>query len=165
MSVSRELTFFDLMVLERIDRETYVERFGSKINASFFDAANVLGTMKLKGYINIQSSPGLSPVSCTPDGLDILQAAAAKAKEEVDALDVSITRKISSGAKDPAALAAELNLRSGDLAYRLYKLVRKGLIDYELRATKVSVMMTESGFVKVNGEPEPNYAEVAKAIQ
>jgi hypothetical protein len=71
-----ETTFLDMAVLQRIDAESTVERFGTKINSSFFDASNILGGLKLKGLVSIESKfPGPSSVALTPAGSELLKQA------------------------------------------------------------------------------------------
>jgi hypothetical protein len=142
----RELAFLDLVVLQRIGPDTTVERFGSKINSSYFDGANILGTMRLKGYVEIESAIGASNVTVSESGKMILAMAEEKSKSEIDALDKGILSFISKGTREVDKLSERMNVRSGDLAYHLYKLVKNGYIDYDLRSGKVSVMLTESGF-------------------
>ncbi|MFH1470997.1 MAG: hypothetical protein ABIF01_04565, partial [Candidatus Micrarchaeota archaeon] len=142
----KELTFMDLIVLQRIGPDTTVERFGSKINSSFFEAANILGTLNLKGYVTIEAAMGASKVAVSDAGKTVLAMAEEKSAGEIDALDRGILGTVSKGFKDPDKVSEKLNVRSGDLAYHLYKLVKTNHIDYDLRAGKVTVMLTESGF-------------------
>ncbi|MFH0818008.1 MAG: hypothetical protein V1909_05255 [Candidatus Micrarchaeota archaeon] len=142
----KELTFMDLVVLQRIGPDTILERFGSKINSSFFEAANILGTIKLKGYVDLETTLGESKVNVSEAGKAVLALAEEKSIGEIDTLDRGILGAISKGLKDPDKLSERLNVRSGDLAYHLYKLVKTNHIDYDLRAGRVSVMLTESGF-------------------
>ena len=148
----RELTFLDIVVLQRMEPDSVVERFGSKMNSSFFDTANILGGLKLKGYIDILSSPGNSEIKITESGSKVLEEAEARSGEEVDALDNAITEYIAAGTRDVNALMGELNVRSSDLALHLYKLAKKNLIDYEVRSGKVELMLTEEGFKRVSPE-------------
>lgn len=142
----KELTFLDLVVLQRIGPDTTIERFGSKINSSFFDAANILGTINIKGYVTIESAIGASKVTVSESGRSVLAMAEEKSREEIDALDKGILSAVSQGIKDLDRLREKLNVRSGDLAYHLYKLVKNNYIDYDIRSGKVTVMLTESGF-------------------
>lgn len=148
----KELTFIDLVVLQRVGPDTTLERFGSKINSSFFDAANILGTIKLKGYVDIESSMGASRVSVSEAGKAVLSMAEEKSQGEVDELDKGILRAISQGVKDSEKLADSLNIRSGDLAYHLYKLVKQNYIDYNVRSGRISLMLTENGFKSMGEE-------------
>ncbi|MEM4389059.1 MAG: hypothetical protein QXG98_00155 [Candidatus Micrarchaeia archaeon] len=143
-----ELTFLDLAVLQRIDSESVVEKFGQKINSSFFDAANILGNLKLKGYITIESSLGFSPIKLTEAGKEVLRLADEKNDGVVGPLDAAILNTVGGGRRDAGRLATELNVRSSDLAFHLHKLVKMGLVDYTIRNGKVELMLTEQGFNK-----------------
>jgi len=155
VSETRELTFDDILVLQRIDADSVVERFGSKINASFFEAANLLGTLKLKGLVDIEASPGLSKVWLTATGQSVLAKAKAMAGEELSPLDFSILQAVARGAKDAKAAAAMLNIRSSDLAFHLHKLLEQGFIDSSLKMGKVSIVLTEKGFMHVSDSLPP----------
>lgn len=151
------MNFLDLAVLEKIDGESVVERFGPKINASLFGAANVLGTLKIKGYVDIQTSLGLTPISLTEEGKRVLAIAEEKSKGEMDALDMAVMSHAGLGFKDPVKLEQQLNIRSGDLAFRLYKLSRLGMIDYVIKSgtgasptPRIEVMLTEQGYAKTD---------------
>jgi len=149
-----ELTFRDLVVLQRIEPGTVVEKFGVKINSSFFEAANILGTLKQKGYIDFKSSyPGPSEVEVTPVGARMLEVADEKAKEAVDELDLAILQNIVAGYQDSDAIKNELNIRSGDLAVHLHKLVKQDLASYSIKNIKISLSVTEDGFKKVSAMP------------
>ncbi|MFA5930106.1 MAG: hypothetical protein WC861_04450 [Candidatus Micrarchaeia archaeon] len=154
-----ELTFLDLVILKKIDANSSVENFGSAINTSFFETANLLGTVKIKGYVNIETSiGGISKVAITDAGMGILTLAEKKAAEPLEPLDNALLHALAGGAKDPSALQAQLNIRSGDLAYHINKMVVQSFMDYEVRSGKVGLMLTEQGFnstggVKVQGAP------------
>jgi len=147
-----ELSFLDLAILKKVDADSSVEKFGSLINTSFFETANLLGTIKIKGYINIESSVGgVSRVSLTEAGNNLLAAAKQRAEEPIDALDNAALQALAGGAKGLDSLAAKLNIRSSDLAFHLNKLVAQGFIDYEIRSAKVSFVLTEKGFNTAGG--------------
>jgi hypothetical protein len=154
-----ELNFLDLVILKRIDANSSVESFGSTINTSFFETANLLGTVKIKGYINIETSiGGISRVTITDAGTGILTLAEKKAEGPVEPLDNALLHALAGGAKDPEALQSTLNIRSGDLAYHINKMVAQGFMDYDVRSGKVGLMLTEKGFnstggMKVQGTP------------
>ena len=154
-----ELTFLDLVILKKLDANSSVENFGSQINTSFFETANLLGTAKIKGYVNIETSiGGISKVTITDAGLGILTLAEKKAGEPIEPLDNALLHALAGGAKDPEALQTQLNIRSGDLAYHINKMVAQSFMDYEVRSSKVNLMLTEQGFnstggVKVQGAP------------
>jgi len=142
-----ELNFLDLVVLKKIDAESSVEKFGSIINTSFFETANLLGTMKIKGYVNIESSVGgVSRVIMTDAGASILSVAKQKADEPIEPLDNAILHAVAAGTKETGALKDALNVRSGDLAFHVNKLVAQGFLDYEVRSAKVSLVLSEQGF-------------------
>ncbi|MCX6777327.1 MAG: hypothetical protein NT157_00395 [Candidatus Micrarchaeota archaeon] len=141
-----ELTFLDLVALQRIDSDSTVERFGSKINSSFFDAANLLGSLKIKGFINIDSSIGASKITVTKEAEEILKLADAKANDEVDELDGAVIKAVAAGLKMPGRISEKLNIRSRDLTFRIYKLVKKNYLDYVVRSGRVELILTEDGF-------------------
>ena len=147
-----ELTFLDLVVLKKIDPESSVEKFGSAINTSFFETANLLGTIKIKGYISIESAlGGISKVSITDAGTSILAVADQKAKEPIEPLDNAILHTVAGGTKEMEALRSTLNIRSGDLAFHINKLISQGFMDFEVRSAKVSFVLTEQGFNATGG--------------
>ena len=160
-----ELTFLDLIILKKIDANSSVENFGSQINTSFFETANLLGTVKIKGYVNIETSiGGISKVTITDAGMGILALAEKKAAEPIEPLDNALLHALAGGAKDPEALQAQLNIRSGDMTYHINKMVVQSFMDYEVRSSKVNLMLTEQGFnstggVKVQGAPAQPSAE------
>jgi len=142
-----ELTFLDLVILKKIDSESSVEKFGSAINTSFFETANLLGTIKIKGYIGIESSlGGISRVLITDAGSSILQIAEQKSHDPIEPLDNAILHALAAGAKDLDAIQRTLNIRSADLAYHINKLIAQGFMDYEVRSAKVHFVLTEQGF-------------------
>lgn len=144
-----ELTFLDLAILKRIDENSTVERFGTVINTSFFETANLLGTLKVKGFINIEPSVGgISKLSLTDAGMGILKIADERLADDMDSLDSAILRTLATGVKDLNVLSSVLNIKSSDLAYHLNNLHTKKLIDYEMRSARVSLSLTEKGFNK-----------------
>lgn len=147
-----ELTFLDLVILKKVDAESTVEKFGSLINTSFFESANLLGTIKIKGYINIESSVGgISRVVLTDAGNSLLAFSAQKAAEPIEPLDNAILHALAGGARELEALQHELNIRSADLAYHINKLVTQGFMDFEVRSAKVYFVLTEMGFNSTGG--------------
>jgi DNA-binding MarR family transcriptional regulator len=142
-----ELDFLDLVILKKINAESTVEKFGPIINTSFFDAANLLGTMKIKGLVDIAPSVGgISRIVLTTFGEDVLRIAQEKAQGELEAIDEAILHSIASGNKELEKITESLNIRSSDLAYHLNKLVEQNFIDYEVRLAKVFFVLTEKGF-------------------
>ncbi|MEM2963043.1 MAG: hypothetical protein QXW70_01015 [Candidatus Anstonellales archaeon] len=145
-----ELTFLDLAVLRRIDDDTVVERFGSKINTSFFESANLLGSMKVKGYIDFETVlGGMSKVSLTESGRHLLKRATEKAQEDLDSLDDTILAAIGRGTTDPDKISVEISVKPSDVAFRLDKLVYNNYIDYTIRNAKITLALTEAGFNRI----------------
>lgn len=150
--MGEELTYLDLLVLRKVDSDSSVEKFGQQINTSFFETANVLGTMKIKGLVDIQSSiGGQSPLVITGTGSDVLATAMQKAAEPIDSLDQAILKAIGGGARELGLLTNTLNIRSADMAFHLHKLKSQDYIDHEVRSAKVSLSLTEKGFMLTGG--------------
>lgn len=147
-----ELTFLDIAILRKVDAESSVEKFGTLINTSFFETANLLGTVKIKGYINIESSVGgISRVTMTDAGNSILSVADQRSKEPIEPLDNAILHAVAGGARELDALQQALNIRSADLAYHINKLLAQGFMDYEVKSAKVYLVLTEMGFNATGG--------------
>ena len=147
-----DTNYLDLIILKKIDASSSVEKFGTLINTSFFETANLLGTLKVKGLLDIQSSMGgQSPVSLTGEGKELLEHASRKAAEEFDDLDIAILSAMAGGVRDLGVLASAINIRPKDLAFRLNKLKVSDYIDYEVRAGKVFLSLTEKGFMLSGG--------------
>jgi len=148
-----QLTFSDLALLQHIDETTVVEKFGTVINSSFFDAANLLGTLKQKGYVEIiPQFPGPSRVVLTEKGKGILTLAKEKGAQEIEKLDEVIISLIANGFKDPKALTEKLNMRSSDVAFHLQRLVMQDYASYVFKSGRVELNVTDAGF-KLAGYP------------
>jgi len=140
-----------LVALSKITPGTTVEKFGSLINASYFDGANIAGTLKTKGAIDFKVSyPAESEIIITEDGKKILEIAEQKAKESFDKLDFEIIQKILQGSRKPEDIEKALNINQQDIALHLYKLAKQNLISYTLKGGDVSVSLTEQGFKKAS---------------
>lgn len=143
-----EINYLDLIVLRKMDAESSVEKFGSTINTSFFETANLLGTMKIKGLLDIHSSiAGHSPLAITGEGQDFLAMAMQKASEPLDALDRAALSAIGAGMRDLNSLQNALSIRGRDLAMHLHKLKMQDYIDHEVRSGRVFLSLTEKGFI------------------
>ncbi|MGB9732584.1 MAG: hypothetical protein ACPLYE_01680 [Candidatus Micrarchaeales archaeon] len=154
-----EVNFMDLACILKITPDTVLEKFGSQINASFFDASNIAGTLKQKGLIDFTANyPGPNGMVLTEAGKNLINEANVKSAEPVDDLDKSILAQLSGGKRNPSELGASLNLRPKDLALRLYKLSKQEYIAYELKNGNVEVMLTEKGFLTI---PQQKVAQVA----
>lgn len=142
-----ELTFLDIAILHRIDDDSYIEKFGSRINTSFFETANLMGTMKIKGLVDFeQSIGGNSKVNLASKGRYILEVAEKKSKEELDNLDNTILITVSKGISKLSELQEKINIRSEDLAFHLEKLYVQSYVDYYIRSSELFVTLTENGF-------------------
>ncbi len=149
-----EPNFVDLACLIKINPESVLEKFGGQINASFFEAANIAGSMKQKGLVDFKSSyPGPNSVTVTDAGKAFLAEAESKSMEPIDVLDSELLKQLSGGKREPKELSTSLNIRPRDLALRLYKLNKNGLLVYDLKSGIVEVMLTEAGFLKVKNTP------------
>jgi hypothetical protein len=143
------ITFMDLACLFKIAPDTTLERFGTLINASIFDAANISGSLKQKGLIDFTAYyPGPNSISVTESGKALKDEAEAKSATVLDELDDEILAQLSGGTRIPVELQSTLNLRSRDLALRIYKLSKQNLLSYELKNGNVELMLTEQGFFK-----------------
>ena len=143
------ITFMDLACLFKIAPDTTLERFGAIINASIFDAANISGGLKQKGLINFTAYyPGPNSIAVTDAGKALKDEAEAKSAAVLDELDEEVLKQLSGGTRMPTELQSTLNLRPKDLALRIYKLGRQGLLSYELKNGNVELMLTEQGFFK-----------------
>ena len=143
------ITFTDLACLFKITPETTLEKFGSTINANIFDAGQLSGTLKQKGLIDFTSNYGsLNSMTITEAGKALKTEAEAKSAEPLDSLDEEVLMQLSGGKRMPPELQSSLNIRPKDLALRIYKLNKQGLLGYELRNGNVELMLTEQGFLK-----------------
>ena len=168
--MSEDVEFIDLAALLKITENTTIERFGSYINASIFDASNIAGTLKKKGLIDFTTYyPGPNAIVITDAGKNFIAEADAKAAEPFDALDEAVLEQLSRGSKLPAELQSALNIRPRDMALRLYKVFKQGFIIYELKSGGLQLMLTEQGFLKAGeakkAAAEPEKAEAAQATE
>jgi len=156
-SMADEVNFFDLMTLKRITPETIVEKFGGLINSSFFDASNILGTLKLKGLVDFTTTvPGQNAITITQIGSQLLKDADAKAAEQFDELDLTILNQLAGGKRSYQDLSSSLNIRPRDLAMHLYKMAQQQHLTAEFRNGNIDISLTEKGFIQAkSGMPKP----------
>ncbi len=144
-----EVTFIDLACLLKIAPDTTLEKLGSTINSSIFDASNIAGGLKQKGLIDFTAYyPGPNTIAVTDVGKSLIAEANSKTTEPFDELDHEILFQLSGGKRIAPELQNTLNLRPKDLTLRLYKLDKLGFITYELKNGNAEIMLTESGFLK-----------------
>ena len=149
-----EPTFMDLVSLLQITPNTPLEKLGSALNSSIFDASNIAGTLKQKGLIEFTAYyPGPNTITITPAGTGLISEANLKSAEPLDHLDTTILQQLSGGKRSPLDLQNTLNLRPKDLALRLYKLYKQGFAIYELKSGTVAIMLTEKGFLNAKANP------------
>lgn len=155
------ITFIDLIALTRITPDATVERFGGMINSSFFDASNILGTLKQKGLVDfVTQFPSQSSLSVTETGKQLIADVQQKASTPFDTLDMAILVQLANGKRALPDLTGGVNVTSKDLAVHLYKLSVQQFISYELRNGNMSLTMTEKGFLRVKeGMPKPEQTQ------
>lgn len=142
-----DIDFTDISALKRIQPDTVVEKFGGLINSSFFDASNVLGTLKIKGLVDFTNAVmGQSAITVTDEGKRILDEANAKSSEVFDNLDYTLLKSIASGKRAEKDVAQSVNIRSKDLAMHLNKLEVQGYMTSNFRNGSVELLLTEKGF-------------------
>ena len=159
-----EPNFMDLVTLLRIKPDSTVERFGSAINSSFFDASNVLGTLKQKGLIDFTTIFGSqNAITITDLGKQLISEAEMKAPTLFDHLDMEILKQLSGGKRSITDLSGAVNVTPKDLAMHLYKMSAQQYLDYELSSGKLSIMLTEKGFMQVK-QGMPVQAQSAQGL-
>ena len=141
-----DLTFLDLVLLEKIQGDTVMETFSGIIGTSFFETAEVMGKMKIKGIIDIVPTIGKSVLKKTQVGEQTLKTAEMKSQEHLDELDHAVLKTIASGANEFNRLQEQMNIRSEDLAYRIYKITKQGYVDYDIKNARTYLSLTENGF-------------------
>lgn len=156
------ITFVDLVALTRITPESTVEKFGGLINSSFFDASNILGTLKQKGLVDfITQFPSQSAISVTEQGKQLIAEVQEKSSTAFDTLDMAILMQLADGKRNLSELNTGVNVTPKDLASHLHKLSVQQYISYEIRNGNMNLTMTEKGFLRVKegmpkpGEPQP----------
>ena len=147
--MSDEPTFVDLYALTKITPDAVVERFGSSINSSFFDASNILGGLKIKKLIDFTTLFGnQNAITITDTGKQLLDEANKKSADQFDHLDFSVLNQLTKGGKSPNELSASLNIAQRDLAMHLYKMQTQGYLSSEFRNGTLSLSLTEKGFMQ-----------------
>jgi hypothetical protein len=152
--MSEEPNFLDLVAILSITAETTLEKFGSTINASIFDASNIAGTLKQKALIEFTSYyPGPNTIVVTETGKKLIAEAETKATEPVDKLDETILFQLAGGKRFPNDIQTTLNISPKDLAMHLFKVNKQGLMSYELKSGNVNLLLTDKGFIKAAVKP------------
>lgn len=147
--MSDEPTFVDLYALTKITPDSVVERFGSSINSSFFDASNILGGLKIKKLIDFTTLFGnQNAITVTDEGKKLLDEADSRAAEPFDHLDLTILTQLSSGSRSPNDLSTSMNITPRDLAMHIYKMQTQGFLSAEFRNGNLGISLTEKGFLQ-----------------
>ena len=159
--MSAEPNFVDVVALTRITPQTYVENFGSAINSSFFDASNILGTLRMKKLVDFETNfPGQNEIKITETGNKLLQDLSAKAESEFDHLDMEIIEQLSKGKRSLPDISGAINIAETDMAMHLYKLSKQGFATYEIRNGAIAISLTEKGFMRAKeGMPQKVQAQ------
>ncbi len=161
--MSAEPNFVDVVALTRITPQTYVENFGSAINSSFFDASNILGTLRMKKLVDFETNfPGQNEIKITETGNKLLQDLSAKAESEFDHLDMEIIEQLAKGKRSLPDISGAINIADTDMAMHLYKLSKQGFATYEIRNGAIAISLTEKGFMRAK-EGMPQKAQVQTA--
>ncbi len=151
-----DINFIDLAALTRVTPDAVVEKFGGVINSSFFDASNILASLKQKGLIDFTTAfPGQSAITITDLGKQLLNEAHDKANTPFDQLDLTVLTQLSAGKRSIQDLSQSVNVTQKDLALRVFKLAQNGYLSYDIRNGSVSMALTEKGFLQVkSGMPQ-----------
>lgn len=162
-----EPNFLDLVALSKITPDLVVEKFGSKINSSFFDGSNMLGTLRLKNLIDFTANfPGQSVITITETGKQLLKEAADKSVLQFDGIDLSILQQLQAGKRTYIDIGNAVNLRPKDLAMHLYKLSQQQYAVDEIKNGTIDIMLTEKGLMQAKvGMPPPPQEQGATAPQ
>lgn len=160
-----EPNFLDLAALSRITPDLVVEKFGSRINSSFFDGSNILGTLRLKGLIDFTANfPGQSIITVTDVGKQLLKEAGDKSTAQFDSIDLAILQQLQAGKRSYMDIGNAVNLRPKDLAMHLYKLSQQQYAVYEIKNGVLDIMLTDKGLMQAK-EGMPRTAVQAPAPQ
>jgi hypothetical protein len=164
------INFIELVALTRIKPDSTVEKFGSLINSSFFDASNILAGLKTKGLVDfITAFPSQSVLKATDMGTALIAEAGKKAEEPLDALDYAMLAQLAGGRRSLADLGGALNVAQTDLAMHIYKLSAQQNLTYEIVNATVSMYLTEKGFVAARNQsqgvaPQPEMQPSAQQV-
>lgn len=158
------VNFIELIALTRITADSTVEKFGSLINSSFFDASNILAGLKMKGLVDfITAFPSQSTLKVTDKGTALIAEANSKATEPLDALDSAILGQLAGGRRNLVELGGALNVAQKDLAMHIFKLSSQQNLTYELVNATVSMYLSEKGFVTAKGNAQADAAAAVAA--
>ncbi|BCS90866.1 MAG: hypothetical protein ARM1_0323 [Candidatus Micrarchaeota archaeon] len=162
-------TFNELIALTRINDEASVERFSSIMNMQYFDASNLLGSLKAKGLIDFSSISltNASKIDITESGKRFFEYALSESTKDIDQLDIELIRRISNGTNDFNNLKKSLNIFETDLTLHLFKLFRKGYVNYSIADANNSYFtLTSSGFILLkNSESNESKEQMKQSLK
>ena len=92
--MAEDVTFLDLAALIKIGSGAQLERLGSALNSSIFDASNIAGALKQKGLIEFTANyPGPNNIIVTEAGKALVAEAdsrsAARSKKVISSAIIS----------------------------------------------------------------------------
>lgn len=154
-----EVDFMDLAALLKMAPDMQLEKLGSALNSSIFDAGNIAGGLKQKALIEFTTNyPGPNVITVNDAGKALIAEAEAKSKSPFDKLDEALLGQLSGGKRKLMELQSTLNIRPKDLALRIYKLYRQDYLIYEVKNGTVELMLTERGFLSAKtAEPQKQH--------
>ena len=163
--MAEDITFLDLAALIKIGSGAQLERLGSALNSSIFDASNIAGALKQKGLIEFTANyPGPNNIIVTEAGKALVAEADSRSAEAFDRLDETILSQLSGGKRLPIELQNTLGIRSKDLAMRLYKLFKQGYMSYEIKNGNVEILLTEKGFLSTKAADVQAYQQSSQQL-
>lgn len=159
-----EFCYLDIVALKKIDAKTTIENFGVILHLSFFEGANLLGSLKLRGLIDAESKfPGPSAVKVSKNGVKLLKMIEKTSKDSLKEVDLAIIKSIRQGNRTEEELENTLILSKKDLAIHLNKLKEQEYIDYTIKNGKIFLSLTDKGFemmaTELKEEPKPEVEE------
>ena len=148
-----EFCYLDIVALKRIDTKTTIENFGTIVNLSFFEGANLLGSLKLRGLIEAESKfPGPSVVKVSKNGAKLIKMIDKVSKDSLKEVDLAIIKSVRKGNRLEEELEEELVLSKKDIATHLNKLKEQEFIDFTVKNGKIFLSLTDKGFEMINNE-------------
>lgn len=146
-----DFCYLDIIALKKIDAKTTIENFGTIINMSFFEGANLLGSLKLRKLLDAESKfPGPSVVKLSKEGQKLLKTMEKVSKDSLKEVDFAILKSIRKGNRTDDEIEANLILAKKDIAVHLNKLQDQSFVDFTIKDAKVQLALTDQGFEMVN---------------
>lgn len=154
--MDQDFDFFELILLQRIagrKENSYLEKLAPEVSTGFFEVANRVGSLKIKGFLDIKPALGMSEIILNEKANELFLIANKKAEEKTcDVVDKEILKEIYNGLDELTSLQNKLKIRNSDLALHLHKLTINSYIDYNIGNNTVKFVLTEKGFAKAHHE-------------